>query len=274
MAEPRRRSVRRQLLTLILSAVSVAWIIAATVSFRDARHEVAEVLDAHLAQTASLISVQRDSDEDEDEVDTEHAPLLHRYGRRVMFQVWKNEMRLGLHSQQAPDTPLSPVRDGFSDATIGDARWRVFSTWDASHRVLVQVAEQDDERDELATAVARNFVVPLVVTLPILGVMIWAAVGRATQSLTRVNEQVASRAAGNLTPLDVAGAPSEIGALVTSLNDLFGRVQGLIEMERRFTAGDPGRAPRSGAAPPGSLARRSQPKGRPACAPRSTETHP
>ena len=236
MPESRQRSVRRQLLVLILSAVSVAWIIAAAVSFRDARHEVAEVLDAHLAQTASLVSVQRDSDEDEDEVDTEHAPVLHRYGRRVMFQVWKNEMRLGLHSQQAPDTPLSPVRDGFSDATIGGARWRVFSTWDASNRVLVQVAEQDDERDELATAVARNFVVPLVVTLPILGVMIWAAVGRATQSLTRVNEQVASRAADNLTPLDVAGAPSEIGALVTSLNHLFGRVQGLIEMERRFTA--------------------------------------
>ena len=63
MPESRQRSVRRQLLVLLLTTVSVAWIIAATVSFRDARHEVAEVLDAHLAQTASLISVQRDGDE-------------------------------------------------------------------------------------------------------------------------------------------------------------------------------------------------------------------
>lgn len=54
--------VRHQLLVLLLTAVSVAWIVAATVSFLDARHEVAEVLDAHLAQTASLISVQRDGD--------------------------------------------------------------------------------------------------------------------------------------------------------------------------------------------------------------------
>src|SRR5512138_3781671 len=140
MAESRRRSVRRQLLTLILSAVSVAWIVAAAVSFRDARHEVAEVLDAHLAQTASLISVQHDSDEreDQDEVDTEHAPVLHRYGRRVMFQVWRNGSALGLHSQHAPDTLLSTVRDGFSDATIGGASWRVFSTWDARSRALVQ----------------------------------------------------------------------------------------------------------------------------------------
>jgi two-component system, OmpR family, sensor kinase len=236
MDESRRRSVRRQLLTLVLSAVSVAWIIAAAVSFRDARHEVAEVLDAHLAQTASLISVQGEREEDDDEVDTEHAPVLHRYGRRVMFQVWKNGTTLGLHSQHAPDSPLSMVKDGFSDATIGGARWRVFSTWDPRNRVLVQVAEQDYERDELATAVARNFVVPLAITLPVVGLIVWAAVGRATQSLTHVNRQVASRAADNLAPLDVSDAPSEIGALVTSLNQLFGRVQGLIEQERRFTA--------------------------------------
>jgi two-component system, OmpR family, sensor histidine kinase QseC len=238
MPESRQRSVRRQLLVLLLTAVSVAWIIAATISFRDARHEVAEVLDAHLAQTASLISVQRDGDEreDEDEVDTEHAPVLHRYGRRVMFQVWRNGTTLGLHSQHAPDTALSTVRDGFSDATIGGTRWRVFSTWDARSRVLVQVAEQNYERDELATAVARNFVVPLAITLPILGLVIWAAVGHATRSLTHVNQQVASRSADNLTPLDVADAPSEIGALVTSLNQLFERVHGLIEQERRFTA--------------------------------------
>ena len=236
MREPQQRSVRRQLLVLLLTAVTVAWIVAATVSFRDARHDVGEVLDAHLAQTASLISVQRNGDDDDDEVDTEHAPVLHRYGRRVMFQVWRNGTTLGLHSQNAPDTPLSPMRDGFSDATIGGAGWRVFSAWDARRRVLVQVAEQDYERNELATAVARNFVVPLAVTLPILGVMIWAAVGRATQSLTHVNWEVASRAADNLTPLNAADAPSEIEALVTNLNQLFGRVQGLIEQERRFTA--------------------------------------
>lgn len=236
MPRPRPRSVRRRLLILLLSAVSGAWVVAASVSFRDARHEVSEVLDAHLAQTASLISAQRDGDEDDDEVDTEHAPVLHRYGRRVMFQVWQGGTVLGLRSQNAPNTPLSPVRDGFSDATIGGARWRVFSTWDAQDRVIVQVAEHFYERDELATAVARNFVIPLAIALPILGVVIWAAVGRAMRSLTHVNQQVASRAADNLSSLDVADAPSEIGALVTNLNHLFGRVQGLIEQERQFTA--------------------------------------
>ncbi len=234
MPETRQRSVRRQLLVLLLTAVSGAWIVAAGVSFVDARHEMAEVLDAHLAQTAALVMVQWDGDSDESE--TEHTPVLHRYGRRVMFQVWEDGTALRLHSQNAPSRLLSPVKQGFSDTTIGDSRWRVFSTWDAEDRVLVEVAEQFYERDELATAVARNFVVPLAITLPILGVVIWAAVGRAMRSLTQVNQQVASRAADNLTSIDVADAPSEIGALVRNLNRLFGRVQGLIEQERRFTA--------------------------------------
>ena len=236
MPELRQHSVRRQLLILLLSAISGAWIIAAVLSFRDARHEVSEVLDAYLAQTASLVSVQWTGDEDADAIDTEHAPLQHRYSRRVMFQVWQNGTVLRLHSQHAPDTPLSPVTSGFSDTTIDGDRWRVFSTWDSRGRAVVQVAEQDYERDELATAVARNFVLPLAITLPVLGVVIWAAVGRATRSLTDVNQQVAARAADNLTPIDVAGAPLEISALVTNLNELFARVQRLLEQERHFTA--------------------------------------
>jgi two-component system sensor histidine kinase QseC len=75
-----------------------------------------------------------------------------------------------------------------------------------------------------------------VIALPALGLVIWAAVGRAMQSLAVVDRQISSRTADNLTPLDVADAPSEIGALVTSLNGLFSRIHGLIEQERRFTA--------------------------------------
>lgn len=236
MPSTRPHSVRRQLLVFLLTAVSVAWIAAATVSFVDARHEIAEVLDGHLAQTASLFVVQPDEERERDDVDTEHAPVLHRYSRRVMFQIWKAGGVLGLHSHNAPDTPLSSVREGFSHTTIAGSEWRVFSTWNPRDGVLVQVAEQLYERNELATAVARNFVVPLAITLPILGLAIWGAVGQALRSLTHVNQQVASRAADTLTPIETADAPSEIGALVMNLNGLFGRVQEMIERERRFTA--------------------------------------
>jgi len=207
---------------------------AALVSFGDARHEISEVLDAHLAQTASLVLAQ--SGGREDEIDTDHAKVLHQFNRRVMFQVWEDGRILRAHSQNAPDTPLSHVRSGFSDVEIAGARWRVFSEWNPRQRSLVQVAEQMRERDELATAISRNLIVPLAIALPILAVGIWAAVGRATRSLTLVNQQVEVSAAESLTPIDIAHAPLEISGLVANLNALFERVRGLIDRERRFTA--------------------------------------
>ncbi|HET9763450.1 MAG TPA: hypothetical protein VFR50_08035, partial [Casimicrobiaceae bacterium] len=50
-----RRSIRRQLLLILLASVAVVWIATAVVSYFDAQHEVDELLDAHLAQSASLL---------------------------------------------------------------------------------------------------------------------------------------------------------------------------------------------------------------------------
>ena len=86
MAEPRpRRSMRRQLLLLLLGSVALIWVATAIVSYFDARHEIDELLDAHLAQSASLLIAQ--AGHDLEEID-EDAPELHRYARRVAFQFW------------------------------------------------------------------------------------------------------------------------------------------------------------------------------------------
>ena len=49
------RSMRRQLLLLLLGAVAIVWIATAAASYVDVRHELDELLDAHLAQSASLL---------------------------------------------------------------------------------------------------------------------------------------------------------------------------------------------------------------------------
>ena len=128
------------------------------------------------------------------------------------------------------------MKDGFSDATIGGARWRVSALGSPAAACSCRwpsstTSATSSRPPSRATSSCRS---PS--PCPSSASSSGSAVGRATQSLTHVNQQVASRAADNLTPLDVADAPSEIGALVRSLNQLFGRVQGLIEQERRFTA--------------------------------------
>jgi two-component system sensor histidine kinase QseC len=221
--------MRRQLLVLLLAAVTAVWLAMGVASYVDARHEVDELLDAHLAQAASLLIAQAGHDLEEIE---EHAPDVHRYARRVAFQFWEGGTRLRLHSSNAPLARLSARDEGFSDARIDGQRWRVFSGWDRKRRYVVQVGERLGARDEIVKTMARNLLLPLAVGLPLLALLVFFAIGRALRPLRVLNREVAHRAPDRLAPLDVGRAPAEVAPLVQNLNALFDRVQASIEGER------------------------------------------
>jgi len=229
-----RYSLKGRLLAALLGAVALVWLATAVYSYFDTRHEINELLDAHLAQSASLIVVQLGHELEE--LDLEHAPQLGDQARRVAFQIWERGETLRLHSLNAPQARLSPVEQGFSRATIGGKGWRVFSTWDGGRRFLVQVGEREKTREEIAAGVARNLLAPLAFALPALGLLVWLGTGRALGPLRTLGRQVQDRAPDNLGPLAAEDAPDEVVPLVHGLNALFGRVGGLLERERRFTA--------------------------------------
>ena len=230
----RRGSVRRTLLAAVLAAVAATWLATAVVSYFDARHELDELLDAHLAQSASLLVAQ--AGRESEAIELEHSPQLHPYERRVVFQFWENGTVLRLHSASAPNARLSPQAEGFSDVTIDGRAWRVFSGWDADRRYLVQVGERRAARAEIVAKIAKNLLWPLAVALPALGLLVWLSIDRALRPLRSMSGEVERRAPDNLAVLDVAGVPAEVVPLVDNLNRLFRRVRASIENERRFTA--------------------------------------
>ena len=226
-------SLKRRLLATLLGTISLVWLAAAGYSYWDARHEVSELLDAHLAQSAALIAAQ--TGEDLQEIDLEHAPPLHERSRKVAFQIWEKGALLRVHSVNAPPQRLSERDEGFSDAVIAGRTWRVFSGWDPERRYLVQVGERDEARREIAASIAGNLLIPLLLALPALGLFAWASIARALR-LGELREELQRRRPQNLVPLATAGSPVEIEPLVESLNALFARVSALIDNERRFTA--------------------------------------
>jgi two-component system sensor histidine kinase QseC len=225
--------MRRQLLVLLLASVAVIWIGVAIASYIDARHEIDELLDAHLAQASSLLIAQ--AGHDLEEID-EHVSGNPRVTRRVAFQFWEAGTRLRLRSANAPPARMSDSDRGFSDVRIDGQRWRVYSDWDRKHRYVVQVGERLGARDEIVTAMARNLLVPLVVALPLLALLVWLSIERVLRPLRILNREVAERAPDRLAPLAVGRAPIEVAPLVQNLNTLFERVHTSIENERRFTA--------------------------------------
>ena len=195
-------SLKQRLLILVMTTVILVWMGATAFTYFDAREELDEVLDAHLAQSASLLVVQ--ASQEHDEIETEHAPLLHKYSLRVAFQIWESGRILRLHSANAPMQPLADQQQGFSDNVIDGKRWRVFSTWDETGSNLIHVAELAKVRDELAAGIIVNLLKPLLISLPLLAMLMWIAVTRGLRPLGKLTGEVEQREPDNLAPLDAS----------------------------------------------------------------------
>lgn len=230
----RLRSLQARLLALVAALVLATWSGVAAMTWREARHELDELLDAHLAQAAALLVVQQAAEPDEDHgVD---APMLHRYAPRVAFQVW-HEGRLHLRSANAPREPmLAPAADGFHDATIQGAAWRVFATSAREGEVRVLVGERQGSRGSILRAVMKGTLQPMLLAFPLLALAVWWGVARGLRPLRRMAGLLRQRSAADLSRVDLPAAPSELRPLVDALNGLFERLAVHMDSERRFTA--------------------------------------
>ena len=232
------RSLQGRLLVLVVGMVAAVWLGTAAMTWFDARHELDELLDSHLAQAAALLVAQQAPEVGDDDHGID-APTLHRYAPKVAFQVF-HDGRLALRSANAPATPMVEAgehfRTGFRTVQIGGRAWRVFAARGAERDVQVYVGEQVDSRDSILWAMLRGMLGPMLVALPLLALAAWWAVFRGVAPLRQLGRTLSERQPQALQPVVVAGAPSEMTPMLEALNGLFRRIAGLMESERRFTA--------------------------------------
>lgn len=226
-------SLRRRLLGLLLGGLAAAWLTMVAFSYLDAHQEIDELFDAQLAQAAQTLLAMAGPDK-RSAVDN-LGPVAHKYQRGLRFQIWNRDGELLLHTDNAPHTPLTEI-DGFSATDNRDGHWRHYSQWDASRRLQVQVSENHVLRDDLIQQIAWRLILPALFGLPLIGLGIWLATRRGLASLDEIASQIARRDPQQLQAVHPASAPEEIRCMLEALNQLFTRVEGALEAERRFTA--------------------------------------
>lgn len=224
--------MQSRLLIWVLGLSTAVWLGAASMTWFDARHEVDELLDGHLAQAAALLSVQADGDDD----DIADAPVLHRYAPKVAFQVYIHG-QLITRSLNVGREPMSPVASGFStiDSTEG-GQWRVFATSIPQRFVQIYVGERTESRDAIVMAVTRSTLTPLIISLPLLALLGFWSVRWGLMPLRRLSAKLARREPHSTEALNSRNLPTELLPLAQALNTLFDRIGRMVEMERRFTA--------------------------------------
>jgi two-component system sensor histidine kinase QseC len=233
---PRLESLRARVLAAVLVGVTLMWLVAVAGLYREARHEVDELLDADLDQVAILLlQVSHREAEHRDEL----REIIDREpdGHAMVFQVFDAAHTLVARSRGAPASPLVAADEaGFVEREIDHARWRIVARSDREHGVSVAVADRLDARRALAGKLGRRLATPLTLGLPLIA--LWLAwVLRATIApVARLARDVDTRRGDDLSPLPERAGPSEIRPLIHAFNRLLARIGSARERERRFTA--------------------------------------
>ncbi|HPU54371.1 MAG TPA: sensor histidine kinase N-terminal domain-containing protein, partial [Burkholderiaceae bacterium] len=102
--------------------------------------------------------------------------------------------------------------------------------------VLIQIAETQDKRDQLANEIIKGVIFPQFVILPLAVGLVWFGLSRGLSPLQRVQQRLRDRQLDDLSPIDRGGVPAEISPLVDAFNELLTRLNDRIGAQKRFIA--------------------------------------
>ena len=218
-------SLRGRLLFFLLLAIFLASVVQAVTAYRGALRQADDMFDYHLEQIAR--SLRGVVPLDPPALD-EDAPGDYDF----YVQIWGPDGSEIFRSAPAALPPQAVL--GFSDVKVGGVSYRVYSV--QTPLQTVQIAQNMSARLARARALAAHAVLPIVLMAPLLMLVVWWVIRRSLAPVERTRRQVASRSAGDLSPLPEGGLPAEVRPLVDELNLLLGRVGAAFDAQAQFVA--------------------------------------
>ena len=218
-------SLRRRLLVSAMAAILLAAVFQAVSAYRGALRQADEMFDYHLQQMAFILRGGPPL----------AVPLLDgdaHSGVDTMIQIWGADGTPLFQSRRIA-LPARAVL-GFSDLTHDGVRYRVYSM--QTDLQTIQIAQDMDERESRARALAARAMAPMAAIAPLLMLVLWWVIRRSLDPLERTRQQIARRAVDDLSPLSDAGLPDEVRPLVQEINLLFGRLHLAFDAQKSFVA--------------------------------------
>ncbi|WP_454726088.1 MULTISPECIES: ATP-binding protein [Cupriavidus] len=219
------KSIRARLLAGLLGTMLACALAAGAAAYFKVRHEASEVFDGQLQQAVRMLPR---------EITPQSAPPLgsQELDEEIVVQSWDDTGRLTFVSH-----PLTLPRahlPGFQDMRVAGHEWRVYGLH-ADGR-YVQAAQSAEFRSELAASLALDALLPLLVLVPVLGLLIHVVVRRALRPVDDIARAMSARSADALAPLPAHGWPPELAPVVAALNDLLTRLRQAMDTQRAFVA--------------------------------------
>ena len=225
-------SLRARLTLWLLGALLAVGGLCAAYLYVDTRNETNALLDYQMQEVARFLGAQS-FDRASPQPITPNIDLDHDSEDDFVVRVRDASGRT-IYATRT-DVPLpDPQWLGFRSADVGDVAYRLFSARAGSYRVLV--AQQMATRRETAAGAALSALLPVLLLVPVLGLLIGFAIRRGLAPLGNAAAEIAARPPFELTPLPDSGLPSELQPLIAEINRLLERLAGAVAREQRFIA--------------------------------------
>ena len=136
------------------------------------------------------------------------------------FQWVSHDGTLLARSAAMPEEVVVPLEEGFRFINFHNYRWHLLVTPSADKNSWFVVAERDDQRYRLAESMILQAVYPMVLAIPIIGLIIWWILGVGLQPIRLLARELRQREATDLRIIDLQQMPKELEQLAQSANDL------------------------------------------------------
>ena len=176
-------SIKLWLLVSINLLMIIILGMTASISYHNSLHEMDEIYDAQLAQTARLlwtlykvnpnkfsedpivipVPTRIDTGEQLTSAQERMFPE-HKYESKIAFQIWRNE-KLILLSENATSFLAQSKTEGFHEIAEKNYKWITFSLYDPVEDIWVYTSQREDVRSEMSGHMAATQIRPLLLLI-------------------------------------------------------------------------------------------------------------
>ncbi|WP_131912336.1 sensor histidine kinase [Celerinatantimonas diazotrophica] len=250
-------SIKNRLIISVISLALFAILIALGISYLAARHEIKEVYDARLGQTAKqllltipmrqsqLVKQQKLFNQWMQQLETRlhhdhdmESRLGHPYELKELIQYYRDgKMFWNTHNSFGSVTHLIS-HPGYGYFKIKGQKWRYFQYFAPEmngHKDMIVVAESESVRSDIMGKLAMASGFPLLIIIPLLAIIMVVLINRQFRPLVELRQAIGDLDIQQLTPVNISELTLELEPLVNTLNRLLHQLDEAWQRERRFT---------------------------------------
>jgi two-component system OmpR family sensor kinase len=223
------RSIRANLVLWVVGTLALGTVVVLAATYVLTRNQVDQLFDEELKQVALAVHLREDWTQ-------MRRVRIARPGFALSVRAYDKTGRVYFETAlpSLPSDLAQTYSEGLASIGTADGRWRVYTH--VTDEGTVQVGQALAARDALARELSLTMLMPMLLLIPVIGVVVGWALKRGLQPLHDTSRRVSDRDAARLDPLPTADVPHELLPLVHQINGLLARLESAFDAQRRFLA--------------------------------------